>query len=306
MTKTRLQIMPAVGAVLLLGSTLIGCGNENGESDAYGNFRATEIIISSEVSGRLMQFVVDAGDRLEAGQRVGLIDTVQAALKRTQLEASTRAVRARIAQVQAEIDVLEEQRAVAETERSRVVRLMESNAATQKQLDDVEGQIRVLDRRIRSIGTQNASIRSEIDALSAQIAQVNDQIRRSFVFNPVGGTVLEAYAEPFELTAAGKPLYKIADLDTLILRAYVAGGQLSDLRLGQQVDVLYDVSADELASVPGRISWISAEAEFTPKMVQTREERVSQVYAFEVRVANPTGALKIGMPGEVVFGTASR
>ncbi len=278
---------------------LSACGDGLGPSDAYGNFEAVDVIISSEASGKLIRFTAREGDRLEAGTQVGLVDTLQTALRRRQLEANRQAVRSRSPQVLAEIAVLNEQREIAENEAERVRRLLAGNAATEKQLDDLEGQIRVLDRRIQSIRTQNASILMEIEGLDAQIALLDDQIARSFIVNPILGIVLQTYAEQHELTAPGKALYKIANLDTLELRAYISGARLADVRSGASVEVLYDAGPDRLGRLPGTVSWISSEAEFTPKMVQTREERLNQVYAFKVRVPNPQGVLKIGMPGEV-------
>ena len=287
----------ALGVIVLTGCT----GNET-TSDAYGNFEATEVLIASEASGKLLAFDVDEGQTLEAGAVVGLVDTVQLALKRDQLRASRQAVRSKISGVVAQIEVLEEQKRVAQVEKGRIERLLEDRAATQKQLDDVEGQLRVLDRRIQSIRTQNGTILSEIEALEAQIAQLDDQIARSILVNPMAGTVLVSYAEPHELTAPGKPLYKLADLGTMYLRAYVSGAQLPHIRLGQAVEVLIDEDRATNRALTGEVTWIAAQAEFTPKLVQTKEERVNLVYAFKVRVANPEGRLKIGMPGEVRLG----
>ena len=281
---------------------LAGCAGNGDTSDAYGNFEATEVLIASEAGGKLLSFEVDEGQTLEAGTVVGLVDTVQLALKRDQLRASRQAVRSKISGVVAQIEVLEEQKRVALIEKNRIERLLEDRAATQKQRDDVDGQLRVLDRQIQSIRTQKATILGEIDVLEVQIAQLDDQIARSIVVNPVAGTVLVTYAETHELTAPGQPLYKLADLGTLYLRAYVSGAQLPHVRIGQTVEVLIDEDETANRSLTGEITWIAAQAEFTPKLVQTKEERVNLVYAFKVRVANPEGRLKIGMPGEVRFG----
>jgi HlyD family secretion protein len=280
---------------------LSGCSRNDDVSDAYGNFEATETLIASEAGGKLLSLTVDEGRTLEAGAVVGLVDTLQLALKRDQLQASRQAVRSKIPGVVAQIDVLEEQKRVALVEKNRIEQLLRDRAATQKQLDDVDGQMRVLDRQMQSIWTQNATILSEIDVLDAQIAQLDDQIARSVLVNPVAGTVLVTYAEPHELTAPGKPLYKIAALDTVYLRAYVSGAQLPHLRLGQAVSVLIDEDEETNRTLSGEVTWIASRAEFTPKLIQTKEERVNLVYAFKVRVANPEGRLKIGMPGEVRF-----
>ncbi|WP_457651439.1 HlyD family secretion protein [Rhodocaloribacter sp.] len=280
---------------------LTGCRNNEATSDAYGNFEATEILVSSEATGRLLAFDVEEGQALDAGAVVGLVDTTQLALQRAQLRASREAVRTKRQGVRAQIAVLEAQKRVALTEKARIEKLLESEAAPRKQWDDILGQIDVLDRQIQSVRTQTAGIEAEIAAIDAQIDQVEDRLARSRIVNPVAGTVLVTYAEPHELTAPGKPLYKIADLDSMDLRAYVSGAQLPHLRLGERVTVLIDENEAENRALEGKVTWISSEAEFTPKLIQTKEERVNLVYAFKVRVPNPDGVLKIGMPGEVRF-----
>lgn len=287
----------AVLAVL----TLIGCRNGEPTSDAFGTFEATEVVISSEANGRLLRFTADEGHHLQAGQTVGVVDTVQLALQRAQVRARWAAARARLPSLDAELAVLQEQRNVAETELQRIQNLVAANAATQQQLDDIQGQIRVLERRMATVRAQRPAIRSEMAALEAQIEQIEEQIDRSVIVNPVPGTVLVAFAEPHELTASGQPLYRLAPLDTLFLRAYVSGAQLPRIRLGQAVTVLVDENETENQALSGTITWIAAEAEFTPKFIQTKEERVNLVYAFKVSVPNPNGLLKIGMPGEVRF-----
>jgi HlyD family secretion protein len=290
-------------ACLLTTPWLAGCNGNDDRADAYGTFEAAETLISSEANGRLLRFEVDEGDSLIAGQMVGLVDTVQLALQRDQLQANRRAVQSRTRGVVAQVDVLQEQKRVAEIEQDRLEKLVADQAAPQKQLDDINGQIRVLNQQIQQIRTQNAPILAEIDAIDAQIAQIADQIRRLIIINPIAGTVLVTYAEPHEMTAHGKPLYKIADLSTLTLRAYVSGDQLPHIRLGQSVEVQIDETRTENRSLPGEIVSIASEAEFTPRIIQTKEERVNLVYAIKVRVANPDGALKIGMPGEVWLGS---
>lgn len=291
-----------VAGWLLATLWLTGCNGNDDKADAYGTFEAAETLISSEANGRLLRFEVDEGDRLIAGQIVGLVDTTQLALRREQLQAQRQSARSRTRGVVAQVDVLEEQKRVAEIEQARLEKLIADRAAPQKQLDDINGQIRVLNQQIQQIRTQNAPILAEVSAIDAQIAQINDQIQRSVIINPLAGTVLVTYAEPHEMTATSKPLYKIADLSTLTLRAYVSGDQLPHIRLGQAVDVQIDETRTENRSLPGEIVNIASEAEFTPRIIQTKEERVNLVYAIKVRVANPDGALKIGMPGEVWLG----
>ncbi|MGA7305978.1 MAG: HlyD family efflux transporter periplasmic adaptor subunit [Rhodothermales bacterium] len=297
MRQALLLLIPATFAA--------GCANGPERSDAYGNFETTEIVVSSEAMGRIMTFDVEEGMRLSAGQVVGYIDTLQLALQRKQLLANRGAMLSHINGVTAQTAVLQEQKRVAEVEHQRVLRLIKDHAATSKQLDDVEGQIAVLDKQIVATRGQIATIRNEIDAVDAQIDQLADRIGKSIIANPIGGVVLVKYAEDHELTNTGKPLYKIADLETMYLRAYISGDQLSHLKLGQQVTVLIDESRTETRSIQGEVSWISSEAEFTPKTIQTKEERVNLVYAFKVRVANPDGAIKIGMPGDVEFAQQS-
>ena len=178
-------------------------------------------------------------------------------------------------------------------------RLLADKAATQKQLDDVDGQISVIDRQIEQAQTQLSTIRAEIAALDAQIARVQDQLLEAIIRSPISGTILTSYAEPQEMTAYGKPLFKVADLSAMTLRAYVSGDQLPQIRIGQTVEVRIDQDRDSNRSLEGVITWISSEAEFTPKLIQTKEERVNLVYAFKVRLENPDGTIKIGMPGEV-------
>ncbi|MBT8401077.1 MAG: HlyD family efflux transporter periplasmic adaptor subunit [Rhodothermia bacterium] len=292
-------------AALVLFLAIAGCSNNDQRADAYGNFEATEVLISAETPGRLIEFGIDEGMRVEEDVVVGIIDTVQLSLQKSQLHASRRAVGSKLGEIAAQTNVLEEQRRVAQTERDRVERLLRDQAATTKQLDGVEGEIAVINRRIEQARAQRASVRSEIEALNAQIAQVDDQIDRSIITNPVRGTVLTKFVERHELVTPGKPLYKVADLSTMELRAYVSGAQLPHIRLGQEVEVQIDESRSANQSFQGEITWIADEAEFTPKLIQTKEERVNLVYAFKVRVRNADGVLKVGMPGEVWLGDAS-
>jgi len=284
---------------LLLMAVNAGCsGNE--KSDAYGQFEATDVVVSSEASGKLKQYNVEEGMRLREGQYVGAVDTSQMVLRREQLRAKMKATYSRIDQLNAEAGVLREQIAVARKDLNRFIAMQKDSAATPKQIDDVQGQIDVLQQKIRSTEVQKQSVRAEVKATQAQIAEVEDQISKARIVNPVNGRVLVKYTEPGEVVRYGQSLYKIANLDTLELRAFVSGGQLSHFRLGDRVQVLVDENSEEMNALSGRISWISDEAEFTPKMIQTKEERVTQVYAFKVRVPND-GSLKIGMPGEVNF-----
>lgn len=284
----------------ILVLVLSACSSED-RSDAYGQFEATEVTVSAETGGKLLQFNVNEGDRLEAGRRVGLIDTTQLYLKKRELVAALEAAESRIANIEAEVSVVEEELATAETDLNRIQSLLKDGAATQKQLDDARGRVNILRKRINALQTQKRSAGAEIRSIRVRIEQVEDQMDDAVIVNPVTGTVLAAYFEPSELAGQGQPLYEIANLDTLILRVFVSGAQLPGVKLNQQVEVLIDRNVEENRRLEGAVSWIASEAEFTPKMIQTKEERVNQVYAVKVRVPNPGGVLKIGMPGEVNF-----
>lgn len=279
------------------------CQESVDQADAYGNFEATEIVVSAEGAGKILRFDVEEGQPLRAGQLVGLIDTVALHLRREQLRAGIQAVRQKTQDAQPQIEVLQEQRRNLVRERDRIVALLKDQAATPQQLDGINGQIKVVDEQIDAAGAQvqiaNRGILAEVAPLEAQIRQLDDQIRRCYIVNPIDGTVLVKMVEPNEMTNAGMPLYKIADLRKMTLRAYVTGTQLPHLRLGQNVTVLIDETQTENRAYSGVITWIADEAEFTPKIVQTKEERVNLVYAIKIEVLNDEGRLKVGMPGEV-------
>jgi len=283
--------------VLLLASSCTSAER----SDAYGQFEATEVTVSAEIGGKLLSFTVEEGDLLEAGRRVGLVDTTQLHLKKRELEAGLEAARSRIANIEAEISVVEEELATASADLNRIRSLVEEGAATRKQLDDAQGRVNILEKRINALQTQKRSARAEIRTFLVRIEQVEDQLEDAVIINPVAGTVLQTFVEPNELVGQGRPLYEIADLDTLILRVFVSGAQLPGVKLNREVEVWIDRNAEENRQLAGTVSWIASESEFTPKMIQTKEERVNQVYAVKVRVPNPEGVLKIGMPGEVNF-----
>jgi HlyD family secretion protein len=277
---------------------LWGCSSENDLSDAYGNFEANETIISSEANGKIMEFSIDEGQKLDKGYIVGYIDTTQLHLKKMQVLAQQRTLKTKFGSIFAQVDVLKEQKAVAMKNYDRIKKMFEEKAATAQQLDDIEGKIEVIDKQIAQVQTQNSTVMNEMETIEIQIAQIQDMIDKSIIINPVEGTVLSTYVEPFEITGQGKPLYKIADLDNLILRAYFSGSQLPDIIIGNKVKVLIDKDNRTNQSYEGEIIWVASEAEFTPKMIQTKEERVTQVYAVKIKVKND-GKIKIGMPGEV-------
>lgn len=290
----RMTVILLLNVLFILSS----CNRNGNTSDAYGNFEATEIIISTGASGKILEFNVEEGQQMEAHQEVGYIDTMQLFLKKAQLRATRKSIASKTGNIVAQIDVLKTQKESALREKERFTKLVEQKAATQKQLDDINAQLDVIAAQMKTIETQNASVVSEIESVDSQIAQLNDQIFKSILINPVKGTVLAKYAEPFEMTSFGKPLYKIANLDTMTLRVYVSGQQLPLIKIGQEVKALIDNGRQSLDTLSGTISWIADNAEFTPKTIQTREERVNLVYAVKVRVKN-NSYLKIGMPGEM-------
>ncbi len=285
---------------VLLAAALAGCSSAE-KSDAYGQFEATETTVSAEATGKLLHFEVEEGVELEAGQTVGQIDTSKLILQKDELKARIEAVEARIVNINAQVEVQQSELETAETDLVRIRKLNSDGAATQKQLDDALARVRTGRRQINALQTQKQSVRAEINALQAQLAQLEDRIEDARIVNPVGGTVLASFAEAFEMVQSGQPLYRIAGLDTLVLRVYISGAQLPDVKLGQEVQVLVDRNREENRSLSGRVSWIASQAEFTPQQIQTKEERVTQVYAVKVRVDNPDSILKIGMPGEVNF-----
>lgn len=289
--------------IITLLPVLHGCMGNGEKADAYGNFEAVEVIISSEANGKLLSFQLEEGDKLEVGQVVGYVDTMQLYLNRKQLQASIKAIKSKTQNVQVQIDVLQKQRINLLREKKRVENLLADSAATTKQYDDIVGQLDVVEKQIVAttsrLNTSNRGLLGEISPLKVKIEQIEDQIRKSVIINPDGGTVLTKFAYENEVTAFGKPLYKIADLKNITLRAYVSGNQLADLKIGQNVKVKID-QQDGMKELSGQVTWISSTAEFTPKVIQTKEERVNLVYAFKVLVKN-NGELKIGMPGELFF-----
>lgn len=276
------------------------CKDNTNRSDAYGNFETDEIIVSAENSGRIQRMYIDKGTRVEAGTVLALIDTIPLTLEREQIQAQKETVSSKRLNIKAQIEVLKVQMATLQKTEARIQALLKDNAATQQQLDDIQGQIKVIEKQIESAKTQFATIDAEMKTLEAREASILDRLSRCKVAAPTSGTILETYAEQGEVVVAGKAVAKMADLRHLKLKAYVSGAQLPHIKLGQKVRVLIDENAQNNRALQGTISWISDEAEFTPKIIQTKEERVKMVYAIEVTVPND-GSLKIGMPGEVIF-----
>ena len=291
--------------ILSLLCLVSACEEKVARSDAYGNFEATATTISSEANGKLLFLNVEEGQKLKEGELIAIVDTTQLHLQRRQIQASINTLPKKLRNTMADIEVLQNQKANLVRERDRVNRLLEKKAATPKQLDDLNGQIDVVEKQMTAIRSNteigNNAILAEKEPLWAQIAVINEQIRRSYIYNPVSGTVLIKLAEASELVGIGAPLYRIGQLDTMELRCYASATQLQEVKLGQEVQVLIDHGQESYKEMPGTVSWIAAQAEFTPKTIQTKEERVNLVYAVKARVANEDGLLKIGMPAEVNF-----
>jgi len=283
---------------------LTSCKNDKKQFDASGSFEAEETLISSEASGTLKQFTVEEGQILKTGQLIGYVDSIQLYLKKKQLEAQINAVLSKKPNVAVQLAALQEQLKTAETEQKRVSNLVKADAATPKQLDDINGSIEVIKKQIEaqrsSLDISSEGIGKETLPLEVQIEQVNDQLKKCSIINPLNGTVLTKYANMNEVTTQGKPLYKIADLSTIILRAYITGNQLVQLKLDQTVKVSTDDGNGGFKQTEGIITWINDKAEFTPKTIQTKDERANMVYAIKVKVKND-GSYKIGMYGEIKF-----
>ena len=285
---------------VFLSLLLFACsGNDNGP-DAYGNFEAREIIVSAESQGKLLQFNVEEGEKLKKNQQVGWIDTSTLHIQKEQLKAQKQAVASKLANIKAQIEVQQEQKQNLLTEKNRIEKLYNDQAATKQKLDDINGKYDVLLKQIEATKTQINSIDKEMEVMDRQVDLIDEQIRKAKIINPVNGTVLEKYVEESEIAVMGKALYKIARLDEIDLRVYISGAQLPSVKIGQKVTVLVDQDAKTNQEFEGTVIWISDQAEFTPKIIQTKEERVNMVYAVKVRVKND-GTMKIGMPGEVIF-----
>ena len=292
------RALVAVTSAFVLAS---GCKSPE-KPDAYGNIEANEVVVSAQTGGQLMLFSPAEGATLQTGALVGVIDTLQLALQREQILAQRSGSSSRANEVTQQINVLEVQREIAARTYERTRRLHEQQAATAQQLDQAERDYRVLGEQIKAARAQRQTVGQDVASSGARVAQLQDQIRRSLIRNPVPGTVLATYAKTGEFVQPGQPLYKIANLDTVDLRAYVTEAQLTEVRLGQAAQVTVDVGNKQRRVVSGTVSWIASTAEFTPTPIQTRDERTNLVYAIKIRLHNPNGILKIGMPADVEFG----
>jgi len=281
----------------IIAMIFTSCNENNGRADGYGNFEATEITVSAENNGKLMLFQINEGDILKKETFLGYIDTIPLALKKEQLLVSKEVISSKSKGVLSQIAVLNAKLKTANINKIRAENLIKDNAGTQKQLDDITGEIDVIKQQITSVEIQNSPVINELKSIDVQLKLVDDQINKSKIINPINGTVLVKYAEQDEITSFGKPLYKIANLSIMQLRVYISETQLANIKIGQEVSVRID-DKDDMKSYKGTITWIASESEFTPKIIQTKEERVALVYAIKIDVIND-GSLKIGMPAEM-------
>ncbi|MCC8170348.1 MAG: HlyD family efflux transporter periplasmic adaptor subunit [Parabacteroides sp.] len=281
---------------------LCACGSKNGGYDASGVFETTEVIVSAKGTGEIKRFDIEEGRQVTPGTCIGYIDTTQLYLKKRQLEASLKSTDSRYLDVNRQLAAIRQQIAIQQRERERFARLVQANAASQKQLDDIDYQIEVLEKQLGATAEQltssNSSLSGQSGSIVAQLAQLDDQIANNRIESPVAGTVLAKYAEPGEFAVPGRPLFKVGNLADMKLRAYITAGQLTQLKVGQQVTVYADEGESGRREYPGTVAWISDKAEFTPKTIQTRDERANLVYAVKIAVRND-GFIKKGMYGEI-------
>ena len=287
---------------LLIVLSFMSCKEKTNIYDASGSFEATETIIAAEATGKLIKFNIEEGQQLDSGQLIGFIDSAQLQLTRMQLMQSKKAILSGRPESKTQVEALRTELANAVMDRNRTAKLVEGGVASQKQLDDADAKIATLHSKIAaqesSLQTTTSSITEQGNTVDAQMNEINDQLKKCVIVNPVKGTVLSKYAEQYEMAVLGKPLYKIADISTIILRAYITGDQLHQVKLGQKVKVFTDDGNGKYKETEGIITWINDKSEFTPKTIQTKNERANLVYAIKVSVKND-GYLKIGMYGEL-------
>lgn len=295
MTKRTLHI--AIG-ILLIG-IMASCNNEQAP-EAYGNFIDDATMISSESAGKLIFYSIEQGQHIAKGEKIAVVDTMQLHLKKGILASGIETIQSKAQNVSAQKLVLKEQLEALNINQNRISELFKDSAATQKQLDDINAQVKIIKQQIQNISIQKQSVLAEQNGLEAQIAQVNDLIKKSVVTNPIDGEVLINFAKANEFVAPGKPLYSIQDLSSLNLKAYISETQLSEIKLNDKVTVEVD-ALKGTKSFEGHIFWVNDKAEFTPKQIQTQEERQNLVYAIKIKVPNPNGVLKIGMPANISF-----
>jgi len=300
--KTKIKFTNKLLFSVVLLISITSCGKSDKDFDAAGTFEATEITVSSEAMGKIISFDLTEGQELTENQTVGTIDSIQLYLKKQQLIAGRKALVSRKPDINKQLATVEQQIETAKTEKKRIVNLLQANAINQKQLDDVNAQIAVLEKQQAALKSTleltNNSLTGEEEAMQLQIAQLEDQLQKCQIVSPIAGTVLTKYAEAGELASPGKALFKVADTKNIILRAYISSDQLTQLKIGQKVQVFSDLGEKDSKQYKGTINWIASKAEFTPKTIQTSDERANLVYAVKIAVKND-GFIKIGMYGNV-------
>ncbi|MDR3261057.1 MAG: efflux RND transporter periplasmic adaptor subunit [Tannerella sp.] len=300
----KLSILHSPFSILCVAICLSACGNKQNGFDATGSFEADEVIVSSEAAGRILSFDVTEGREVAMNEKLGAVDSVQLYLSKLQLMKNVSSVRSNRPNVNTQIAAVKEQIAKQQTERARIENLLKAGAATKKQLDDIHSAIAVLERQLsaQQSALQNSvsSLDAQSSALEIQIAQIDDKLAKCVISSPIQGIILAKYAEAGELAVIGKPLFKVADMKHVFLRAYLTSAQLADVRLGQEVTVFADFGGDNRRKYRGNLSWISDKSEFTPKSIQTKDDRANLVYAVKIAVEND-GYIKIGMYGELNF-----
>lgn len=294
--KRYLKLSPLVLSLFVL----FACSSGDGKSDAFGNFEADEVLVSAEANGKITDLLFDEGDEIKKGQLLCIVDTIPFQLQKNQLIASKQAALVGLEKVRSTIAVQQSQKRIIEKDVDRVTKMIAAAAATQKQFDDATGQLDVITMQIANTKTQLATVNAEVAVINSKIASLSDQINRCKVVAPQNGVVLVKLSELGEMVGVARPILKMAPLNELYLRAYISGDMLHKVSLGQKVEVLIDLDKTNNQLLNGVVSWISSSSEFTPKIIQTKRERVDQVYALKVKVAND-GRLKIGMPGELVL-----
>lgn len=291
----KMRTLLLVSLILILGA----CSNNKTRSDAFGNFETDEVIVSAENSGKILMTTFIEGEKVTKGSVMAVTDTVNFVLQRNQLMAQKESVLAQKAGLYAQIAVSDQQITNIQKDQVRIKKMLADGAATPKQMDDIDGQIALVEKQKKAYAAQISAIEKNGSAIESQIAVLNDRIGVSVVKAPITGIILEKYSETGELATPGKPLYKMANLDNLTLRVYISGTQLTQVKTGTKVKVMIDTN-EGIKEITGTVEWVASEAEFTPKIIQTREERIKLVYAVKVRVPND-GSLKLGMPGEIKF-----
>lgn len=285
-----------------MAALLCSCENKDKVYDASGIFETTEIIVSAKTSGEITNLNIEEGQNVSAATELGVIDTTQLFLKKKQLAAMGKSTKSRLVDKNLQLATIRQQIAIQVREKNRFEKLVKADAASQKQVDDINYQIEVLQKQLKAqseqLSNSNSSLSNESTGVDAQIAQINDQINNSIIKSPIDGTVLTKYTEQGEYATPGKALFKIANISDMKLRVYITANQLTKLKIGQKVRVFADQGNTERKEYTGVISWISEQAEFTPKTIQTRDERANLVYAVKVAVKND-GYIKAGMYGDI-------